>query len=292
MLVSYMPLASARGNNKSTLRWRRTRLNTFRLIFYSEKVGVANRATCEPPGHPVGCRSCSGAASRSDATRSAASNGSNATAGTNYADCAGDSATGTNTPTARLSGRCILAAPVPCRGARTRLRHEDVDAAKNTYDVADATKCKAYLPLSTERKTPTSYQRTGTASRRTATTADISARWVSRHLYLKFAAARGPQGDGLADSFDVAPSRRRRAVPGRAPGRRGRRVRGAVRRLQYISGLRRPGPRRRYCKARPHAESAGSAPCPRHRPLRRYIARCLGGLPSLMRFCLEGGTLL
>ena len=64
-------------------------------------------------------------------------------------------------PTARLSRRCILAAPVatlPWRAtaplvvalpfrANALYETKTVDAAKNTYDVADATKCKAYLPL-------------------------------------------------------------------------------------------------------------------------------------------------
>ena len=64
-------------------------------------------------------------------------------------------------PTARLSRRCILAAPVatlPWRAtaplvvalpfrANALYDTKTVDAAKNTYDVADASKCKAYLPL-------------------------------------------------------------------------------------------------------------------------------------------------
>ena len=53
-------------------------------------------------------------------------------------------------PTARLSRRCILAAPLvvalPFR-ANALYDTKTVDATKNTYDVADATKCKAYLPL-------------------------------------------------------------------------------------------------------------------------------------------------
>ena len=44
--------------------------------------------------------------------------------------------------------RCILAAPVLIpRRANALYDTKTVDAAKNTYDVADATKCKAYLPL-------------------------------------------------------------------------------------------------------------------------------------------------
>ena len=44
--------------------------------------------------------------------------------------------------------RCILAAPVLMpRRANALYDTKTVDAAKNTYDVADATKCKAYLPL-------------------------------------------------------------------------------------------------------------------------------------------------
>ena len=52
-------------------------------------------------------------------------------------------------PTARLSRRCILAAPVIMLPFRANALYDTktVDAAKNTYDVADATKCKAYLPL-------------------------------------------------------------------------------------------------------------------------------------------------
>ena len=51
----------------------------------------------------------------------------------------------TNAP---LSRRCILAAPVLMpRRANALYDTKTVDAAKNTYDVADATKCKAYLPL-------------------------------------------------------------------------------------------------------------------------------------------------
>ena len=53
-------------------------------------------------------------------------------------------------PTARLSRRCILAAPLvvalPFR-ANALYDTKTVNAAKNTYDVADATKCRAYLPL-------------------------------------------------------------------------------------------------------------------------------------------------
>ena len=44
--------------------------------------------------------------------------------------------------------RCILAAPVLIpRRANALYDTKTVDAAKNTYDVADATKCKEYLPL-------------------------------------------------------------------------------------------------------------------------------------------------
>ena len=52
-------------------------------------------------------------------------------------------------PTARLSRRCILAAPVLTLPRRANALYDTktVDAAKNTYDVADASKCKAYLPL-------------------------------------------------------------------------------------------------------------------------------------------------
>ena len=65
-------------------------------------------------------------------------------------------------PTAMMATRrCILAAPVatlPWRAtaplvvalpfrANALYDTKTVDAAKNTYDVADATKCKAYLPL-------------------------------------------------------------------------------------------------------------------------------------------------
>ena len=52
----------------------------------------------------------------------------------------------TNTP---LSRRCILAAPVITLPRRADALYDTktVDAAKATYDVADATKCKAYLPL-------------------------------------------------------------------------------------------------------------------------------------------------
>ena len=51
----------------------------------------------------------------------------------------------TNAP---LSRRCILAAPVLMpRRANALYDTKTVDAAKNTYDVADATKCKEYLPL-------------------------------------------------------------------------------------------------------------------------------------------------
>ena len=63
--------------------------------------------------------------------------------------------------TAKATRRCILAAPVatlPWRAtaplvvalpfrANALYDTKTVDAAKNTYDVADATKCKAYLPL-------------------------------------------------------------------------------------------------------------------------------------------------
>jgi hypothetical protein len=63
--------------------------------------------------------------------------------------------------TATATRRCILAAPVatlPWRAtaplvvalpfrANALYDTKTVDAAKNTYDVADATKCKAYLPL-------------------------------------------------------------------------------------------------------------------------------------------------
>ena len=51
----------------------------------------------------------------------------------------------TNAP---LSRRCILAAPVLMpRRANALYDTKTVDAAKATYDVADATKCKEYLPL-------------------------------------------------------------------------------------------------------------------------------------------------
>ena len=52
----------------------------------------------------------------------------------------------TNAP---LSRRCILAAPVVTLPWRANALYDTktVDAAKNTYDVADASKCKAYLPL-------------------------------------------------------------------------------------------------------------------------------------------------
>ena len=55
-------------------------------------------------------------------------------------------------PTATMRAttrRCILAAPVITlpRRANALYDRKTVDAAKNTYDVADATKCKAYLPL-------------------------------------------------------------------------------------------------------------------------------------------------
>ena len=55
-------------------------------------------------------------------------------------------------PTATMRAttrRCILAAPVATLPFRANALYDTktVDAAKNTYDVADATKCKAYLPL-------------------------------------------------------------------------------------------------------------------------------------------------
>ena len=54
-------------------------------------------------------------------------------------------------PTATMlatTRRCILAAPVLMpRRANALYDTKTVDAAKNTYDVADASKCKAYLPL-------------------------------------------------------------------------------------------------------------------------------------------------
>ena len=54
-------------------------------------------------------------------------------------------------PTATMlatTRRCILAAPVLMpRRANALYDTKTVNAAKNTYDVADATKCKAYLPL-------------------------------------------------------------------------------------------------------------------------------------------------
>ena len=88
-----------------------------------------------PPGQVAGllqlqrCSDDSG----SDATRSAASNGTNAMRPTN----------------APLSRRCILAAPVLTLPRRANALYDTktVDAAKATYDVADATKCKEYLPL-------------------------------------------------------------------------------------------------------------------------------------------------
>ena len=48
-----------------------------------------------------------------------------------------------------VTRRCILAAPVIALPRRANALYDTktVDAAKNTYDVADATKCKAYLPL-------------------------------------------------------------------------------------------------------------------------------------------------
>ena len=50
-------------------------------------------------------------------------------------------------PTA-VTRRCILAAPVLMpRRANALYDTKTVDAAKATYDVADATKCQAYLPL-------------------------------------------------------------------------------------------------------------------------------------------------
>ena len=50
----------------------------------------------------------------------------------------------TNAP---LSRRCILAVITLPRRANALYDTKTVDAAKATYDVADATKCKAYLPL-------------------------------------------------------------------------------------------------------------------------------------------------
>merc|ERR1711903_255014 len=52
-------------------------------------------------------------------------------------------------PIALATRRCILAAPLVTlpRCANALYDTKTVDAAKNTYDVADATKCKAYLPL-------------------------------------------------------------------------------------------------------------------------------------------------
>ena len=54
-------------------------------------------------------------------------------------------------PTATMlatTRRCILAAPVLMpRRANALYDTKTVNAAKNTYDVADATKCKAFLPL-------------------------------------------------------------------------------------------------------------------------------------------------
>ena len=55
-------------------------------------------------------------------------------------------------PTATMlatTRRCILAAPVLTLPRRANALYDTktVDAAKATYDVADATKCKAYLPL-------------------------------------------------------------------------------------------------------------------------------------------------
>ena len=56
--------------------------------------------------------------------------------------------TATRPTNAPLSRRCILAAPVLMpRCANALYDTKTVDAAKNTYDVADATKCQAYLPL-------------------------------------------------------------------------------------------------------------------------------------------------
>jgi len=51
--------------------------------------------------------------------------------------------------TATATRRCILSAPVLTLPRRANALYDTktVDAAKNTYDVADATKCKAYLPL-------------------------------------------------------------------------------------------------------------------------------------------------
>jgi hypothetical protein len=51
-------------------------------------------------------------------------------------------------PTA-VTRRCILAAPVLTLPRRANALYDTktVDAAKATYDVADATKCQAYLPL-------------------------------------------------------------------------------------------------------------------------------------------------
>ena len=48
-----------------------------------------------------------------------------------------------------VTRRCILASPVVTLPRRANALYDTktVDAAKNTYDVADATKCKAYLPL-------------------------------------------------------------------------------------------------------------------------------------------------
>ena len=48
-----------------------------------------------------------------------------------------------------VTRRCILAAPVVTLPRRANALYDTktVDAAKNTYDVADATKCQAYLPL-------------------------------------------------------------------------------------------------------------------------------------------------
>ena len=51
--------------------------------------------------------------------------------------------------TATATRRCILSAPVLTLPRRANALYDTktVDAAKNTYDVADATKCKAFLPL-------------------------------------------------------------------------------------------------------------------------------------------------
>ncbi|CAH0364585.1 unnamed protein product [Pelagomonas calceolata] len=52
-------------------------------------------------------------------------------------------------PIALATRRCILAAPLVTLPRRANALYDTktVDAAKATYDVADATKCKAYLPL-------------------------------------------------------------------------------------------------------------------------------------------------